>query len=81
MTYFLDTNSSCTASRNGLASYFPGKKKKPNDIALSSITVAELEFGVENSAFPEKNRMALLEKHAGGVPFTLHRVETPLPLR
>lgn len=37
------------------------RKKKPNDICISSITVAELEFGVENSNFPEKNRISLLE--------------------
>ena len=37
------------------------RKKRPNDIFISSITIAELEFGVENSTFPEKNRIALLE--------------------
>ena len=30
-------------------------------IAVSSLTVAELEFGVWNSAAPERNRIALLE--------------------
>ena len=30
-------------------------------ILISSLTVAELEFGVSNSQYPEKNRMALLE--------------------
>src|SRR4030066_443639 len=37
------------------------KKKRLNDIYISSITIAELEFGVENSKFPEKNRVSLLE--------------------
>ena len=30
-------------------------------IHISSLTVAELEFGVSNSQYPEKNRIALLE--------------------
>ena len=30
-------------------------------IFVSSITVAELQFGVFNSAYPEKNRISLLE--------------------
>ncbi len=30
-------------------------------ILISSLTVAELEFGVSNSQFPEKNRFSLLE--------------------
>ena len=30
-------------------------------IHISSLTVAELEFGVSNSQFPEKNRFSLLE--------------------
>ena len=32
-----------------------------NWILISSLTVAELEFGVSNSQFPEKNRFSLLE--------------------
>jgi tRNA(fMet)-specific endonuclease VapC len=32
-----------------------------NGILMSSLTVAELEFGVSNSQFPEKNRFSLLE--------------------
>lgn len=31
------------------------------DIAISSVTVAELEFGVQKSQFPEKNRQALAQ--------------------
>lgn len=31
------------------------------DIAISSITVAELEFGVQKSQFPEKNQQALAQ--------------------
>jgi tRNA(fMet)-specific endonuclease VapC len=32
-----------------------------NGIFISSLTVAELEYGVSNSQFPEKNRFSLLE--------------------
>ena len=32
----------------------------PSEICISSITMAELEFGVYRSSKPEKNRMALL---------------------
>lgn len=32
-----------------------------DSIYISALTVTELEFGVANSSFPEKNRIALLE--------------------
>jgi tRNA(fMet)-specific endonuclease VapC len=35
------------------------KKHKPGEIAISSITLAELHFGVSKSSQPEKNRAAL----------------------
>lgn len=35
------------------------KKHKPGEVAISSITLAELHFGVSKSAQPEKNRAAL----------------------
>lgn len=35
------------------------KKHKPGEVAVSSITLAELNFGVSKSAQPEKNRAAL----------------------
>ncbi|HOK92782.1 MAG TPA: type II toxin-antitoxin system VapC family toxin [Spirochaetota bacterium] len=37
------------------------KKKSKNDIYISSITIAELEYGVAKSQFPEKNKIALIE--------------------
>lgn len=37
------------------------KKKLKKDIFISSITVAELEYGVEKSKFPDNNRVSLLE--------------------
>jgi tRNA(fMet)-specific endonuclease VapC len=37
------------------------KKKSPKEIFISSITVAELEYGVAKSLYPEKNKVALIE--------------------
>jgi len=35
------------------------QKLPPGQVAISSITLSELQFGVEKSKFPEKNRDAL----------------------
>jgi tRNA(fMet)-specific endonuclease VapC len=37
------------------------KLKSSKDIYISSITIAELEHGVEKSKFPERNKVALVE--------------------
>jgi len=37
------------------------KKKKEKGLFISTITLAELEFGIENSEYKEKNRIALME--------------------
>jgi tRNA(fMet)-specific endonuclease VapC len=37
------------------------KKHKDNGLFISAITLAELEFGNENSLYKEKNRLALIE--------------------
>ena len=37
------------------------KTKSKNDIYISSITVAELEYGVAKSNYPEKNKISLIE--------------------
>jgi tRNA(fMet)-specific endonuclease VapC len=37
------------------------EKEKPYTIAISAVSVAELEFGVAKSLYPEKNKQALLE--------------------
>lgn len=37
------------------------KRTHPSQIHISSITLAELEYGVFKSQFPEKNQMALLK--------------------
>ena len=37
------------------------KTKSKKDIYISSITIAELEYGIAKSHFPEKNKIALIE--------------------
>ena len=37
------------------------KIKSKKDIYVSSITIAELEYGVAKSQFPEKNKISLIE--------------------
>ena len=37
------------------------KTKSKTDIYISSITIAELEYGIAKSQFPEKNKIALIE--------------------
>jgi tRNA(fMet)-specific endonuclease VapC len=62
MKYLLDTNI-CIYTIN----YKPSSiikqitSKQPDDVAISSITIAELEYGVSHSKYPDTNRIALLE--------------------
>ena len=37
------------------------KRRRPEDVCVSAITVSELEYGVAKSSAPEKNRLALAE--------------------
>ena len=37
------------------------KTKSKNDIFISSITIAELEYGIAKSMYPEKNKISLIE--------------------
>lgn len=69
MNYLLDTN---------ICIYIIKKKppvvlkqvqsKQPGQIAISTITVAELEYGITRSVYPDRNRVALLEFL---LPFTI----------
>ncbi len=62
MKYLLDTN---------ICIYIIKRKPSPvfkkletlqiNDVGISVITLAELEYGVSKSAFPEKNKIALIK--------------------
>lgn len=60
MRYMLDTNIIIYARNNRPESVFRRMRQfSPSDLCISSITLAELEFGVENSSKPERNRLAL----------------------
>ena len=60
--YLLDTNI-CIFAINKRPAYVLEiiKKKSKSGIYISSLTVAELEYGVENSKYIEDNRIALLK--------------------
>ena len=36
------------------------RKYEPGDLCISAVTMAELEYGVENSSKPEQNRIGLM---------------------
>jgi len=62
--YLFDTNMCIFIIKNK----FPGliekvKRNRKKGLVISSITLAEMEFGIENAAkeYKEKNRMALIE--------------------
>ncbi|HBM16347.1 MAG TPA: VapC toxin family PIN domain ribonuclease [Lentisphaeria bacterium] len=59
--YMLDTNI-CIYAINRKSQLIIDKVKslKPHQIKLSSVSLAELEYGVSKSRFREKNRCALL---------------------
>lgn len=60
MTYLLDTNT-CIYIMNGkpAAAHRVFSGVQPGDVGVSSITLSELWYGVENSAHREKNATAL----------------------
>lgn len=60
--YLLDTNI-CIYLIKQKYSYLQKRveQEEPFKIAISSITVAELEYGISKSLYPEKNKIALLE--------------------
>jgi tRNA(fMet)-specific endonuclease VapC len=60
--YLLDTNICIFAIKKRSETVLKKLKEKISDgICISSLTVAELEFGVENSQKIENNRIALLK--------------------
>ncbi|MBN2619084.1 MAG: type II toxin-antitoxin system VapC family toxin [Spirochaetales bacterium] len=60
--YLLDTNICIYAIKNKPKSVLKKISENFNNgIYISSLTIAELEFGVSNSQNPEKNRISLLE--------------------
>ena len=62
MNYLLDTNICIYIINKKLPSVVNHiRSKQPDEIAISTITVAELEYGVSRSQYPDQNRIALLE--------------------
>lgn len=61
MSYMLDTNICIYAIRNRSEHVLVRLKNNlHNGLCISAITLAELERGVEKSAFPERNAAALI---------------------
>ena len=62
MNYLLDTNICIyVINRKPAAVLKKVQARQPGQIAISTITVAELEYGVARSRYPDRNRLALLE--------------------
>jgi tRNA(fMet)-specific endonuclease VapC len=62
MNYLLDTNICIyIIKKKPPAVLKQVQSKQPADIAISTITLAELEYGVARSRYPDRNRVALLE--------------------
>ena len=62
MNYILDTNI-CIYTINKKPTSVVSKigSKRLEEIAISTITIAELEYGIAKSLYPDQNRTALLE--------------------
>lgn len=62
MTYMLDTNICIYAMKNRPEKVLERLKRELNNgICVSSITLAELEYGMKNSSNPAKNEQSLLK--------------------
>ena len=62
MNYLLDTNICIyVIKEKPLAVLNQMQSRQPGQIAISTITLAELEYGIARSHYPERNRVALLE--------------------
>lgn len=69
MKYLLDTNTCIyVINRKPPSALAHIRSKRPVDIAISTVTIAELEYGVYRSRKTDQNRIALLEFL---VPFTI----------
>ena len=79
MRVMLDTNTCAFAINNNSVVCSRFAAEQPYGLSISAITEAELWFGVENSAFPEKNRAGtpigdrdtLIASHAKALGLTL----------
>lgn len=69
MNYLLDTNICIyIIKKKPPAVLKQVKSKQPGQIAISTITLAELEYGIARSHYPHHNRIALLQFL---LPFTI----------
>jgi tRNA(fMet)-specific endonuclease VapC len=69
VTYLLDTNTCIyIINRKPLSTVNRIRSKHPDEVSISTITIAELEYGVHRSKHADQNRIALLEFL---VPFTI----------
>ncbi len=69
MTYLLDTNICIyIIKKKPLSTLRRIESKRPEDIAISTISQAELEYGIAQSKHKDRNRVALLQFL---FPFTL----------
>jgi len=60
MRYMLDTNICIYIIKKKPEKIFDRfRKLEAGDVCISTITLAELEYGVEKSQYPERNRIAL----------------------
>ena len=76
MTYMLDTNICIYAMKNKPEHVLTRLKKELNSgVCISSITLAELEYGMKHSSNPVKNEQALLRFL---VPLSIPLAQLPL---
>ena len=62
MNYLLDTNICIYIIKKKPAVVLKQvQSKQPGEVAISAITLAELEYGIVRSHYPDRNRVALLE--------------------
>jgi tRNA(fMet)-specific endonuclease VapC len=62
MNYLLDTNICIYIIRRKPPAVLKRvQSKQPGQIAISAVTLAELEYGIARSRYPDRNRIALLE--------------------
>lgn len=94
MSYMLDTNICIYAMKNKPEKVLQRLKEEINDgVCISSITLAELEYGMKHSSNPAKNEQALLRfllpfdvlpfgaaaaSEYGGIRAYLQKVGTPI---
>jgi tRNA(fMet)-specific endonuclease VapC len=79
MKYLLDTNTCIyLIKKKPLSVLKKIQSMRINEIGISAITLAELEYGVSKSSLPEKNKLALLKFVAPLeiLPFTARAAQT-----